>query len=78
MEKQRRDFVKQFAKYGAVLPSLAILNSCAAFAPKIRTIYVPERDAIMLRQDVHNVKVWAKAKDQMPMAGKMDLEEGWM
>jgi hypothetical protein len=47
-------------------------------APHIRTIYVPEGDAVMLRQDVPNVDIWAKAKDRLPMAGNMTLEEGWM
>jgi hypothetical protein len=47
-------------------------------APKVRTIYVPEGDAVMLRQDVKNVDIWAKAKDQAPVAGNMTLEEGWM
>jgi hypothetical protein len=48
-------------------------------APEVRTIYVPERDAIMLRQDVKNVKIWAKpAVVDDPLPGKMTLEEGWM
>lgn len=54
------------------------MQGCTAFAPKIRTIYVPEGDAVMLREDVHNVKIWAKAKDQAPLPGKMTLKEGWM
>jgi hypothetical protein len=32
----------------------------------------------MLRQDVQDVKIWAKTKDSEPVAGVMDLEEGWM
>lgn len=51
---------------------------CTLVAPRIKTIYVPEGDAVMLRQDVKGVKIWAKTKDQDPVAGKMTLEEGWM
>jgi hypothetical protein len=47
-------------------------------APKVKTIYVPEGDAVMLRQDVPNVDIWAKTKDSKPVAGNMTLEEGWM
>ncbi len=61
-----------------IIPFILVFASCSFLAPEIRTIYVPERDAIMLRQDVGNVKIWAKAKDQPPVPGRMDLEEGWM
>ena len=43
----------------------------------IRTVYVPEGDAVKLRQDVKNVKVWVKTKNDDIVAGKMDLYEGW-
>jgi hypothetical protein len=57
---------------------LLIIQGCTLMAPKIKTIYVPEGDAVMLRQDVKNVDIWAKTKDNEPVAGKMTLEEGWM
>ena len=55
-----------------------VLASCTLMASHVRTIYVPERDAIMLAQDVPNVDIWAKPADEDPLKGKMDLEEGWM
>lgn len=41
------------------------------------TVYVPEGDAVKLRQDVKGVKVWVKTKNDDIVAGKMDLHEGW-
>ena len=46
--------------------------SCAT-----RTVYVPEGDAVKLRETVKNVKVWVKTKNDDIVAGKMDLHEGW-
>ena len=74
MEKQKKGYMTKLMILGA---SLMVL-SCTWMAPKIKTIYVPEGDAVMLRQDVKNVNIWAKAKDQAPVPGKMTLEEGWM
>lgn len=54
-----------------------VFSGCSALAPHVRTIYVPEGDAIMLRQDVKDVDIWAKPADSPPVAGNMDLEEGW-
>jgi hypothetical protein len=42
-----------------------------------RTVYVPHGDAVRLRQDVKNVKVWVKTKDGEIVPGKMTLHEGW-
>ena len=69
----------KLTRRGANLLILSLMaQGCTALAPKIRTIYVPEGDAVMLREDVPNVKIWAKSKDQKPLPGKMTLEEGWM
>ena len=59
-----------------VLLTLLIFSGCANFAPKTRTVYVPEGDAIMLRQKVKGVDVWAKPSGE-PVPGTMDLWEGW-
>jgi len=75
METPKKDYMTKLMILGV---SLLILSSCTWMAPKIKTIYVPEGDAVMLRQDVKNVDIWAKAKDQAPVPGKMTLEEGWM
>jgi len=73
MEKLKIGFVIRLTILGVIL-----LSSCTLLAPQVRTIYVPEGDAVMLRQDVKDVDVWAKTKDRLPMAGNMTLEEGWM
>lgn len=40
-------------------------------------VYVPHGDAVRLRQDVKNVKVWVKTKDGEIVPGEMDLPNGW-
>lgn len=42
-----------------------------------RTIYVPEREPVMLREDIPNVKIWALDKNGEPVKGELDLKEGW-
>jgi len=42
-----------------------------------RTIYVPHGTPVRLRETVKNVKIWVKDADGEPVAGKMDLPEGW-
>lgn len=42
-----------------------------------RTIYVPEGAAVRLRQDVRNVKIWARDKDGEFVQGRETLPEGW-
>jgi hypothetical protein len=71
------DRLLAYIMMGILLLVLIIANGCTLMAPKIETIYVPERDAIMLRQDVKDVEIWAKPADQDPQPGEMDLEEGW-
>jgi len=42
-----------------------------------RTIYVPDGTPVRLRETIRNAKVWVLDKDGNPVAGKMDLPEGW-
>lgn len=42
-----------------------------------RTVYVPDGTAVRLRQDVKNVKIWAKDSDGEFVPGKITLSEGW-
>jgi hypothetical protein len=53
-----------------LLPIL-LLTGC------VRTIYVPHGTPVRLRQTVKDVKVWVKDSGGEPVAGKMDLYEGW-
>jgi hypothetical protein len=44
----------------------------------VKTVYVPEGDAVKLRETLKDVKVWVKpAKPAEPIAGKLTLYEGW-
>ena len=43
----------------------------------VRTIYVPHGTPVRLRETVKDVKVWVKDADGEPVAGRMDLYEGW-
>lgn len=65
----------------AVLPLLLIGTlSCVALcgagcAP--RTIYVPAGEPVRLRETIEDAKVWVLDADGKPIAGVMDLPEGW-
>ena len=43
----------------------------------VRTIYVPHGTPVRLRETVKDVKVWVKDADGEPVAGRMDIPEGW-
>ena len=43
----------------------------------VRTIYVPHGEPVRLRETVKDAKVWVLDADGKPVAGKMDLPEGW-
>ena len=53
-----------------LLPIL-LLTGC------VRTIYVPHGTPVRLRETVEDVRVWVKDADGKPVAGRMDLYEGW-
>ena len=53
-----------------LLPIL-LLTGC------VRTIYVPHGTPVRLRETVKDVKVWVKDAGGEPVAGRMDLPEGW-
>jgi len=51
---------------------VTLLAGCAA-----RTVYVPDGTPVRLRETVRNAKVWVKDADGEPVAGQMDIPEGW-
>ena len=53
-----------------LLPIL-LLTGC------VRTIYVPHGTPVRLRETLEDVKVWVKDANGQPVAGKMELPEGW-
>jgi len=42
-----------------------------------RTIYVPAGEPVRLRETILEARVWVRGADGKPVAGKMDLAEGW-
>ena len=60
---------------GVALPGMLLaallVGGCA------RTIYVPDGTPVRLRQTVRGVKVWVLDAGGRPVAGRMDLPEGW-
>lgn len=42
-----------------------------------RTVYVPAGEPVRLRETVKHAKVWVLDKTGQPVAGTMDLPEGW-
>ena len=49
-----------------------LFAGCAA-----RTVYVPDGTPVRLRETVRDAKVWVLDKNGRPVAGRMDLPEGW-
>ena len=56
----------------AFLVVLLALPGCGA-----RTVYVPSGEPVRLRETVKGAKVWVLDTDGKPVAGTMDLPEGW-
>lgn len=42
-----------------------------------RTIHVPDGEPVRLRETIREAKVWVMGADGKPVAGQMDLPEGW-
>ncbi len=61
-------------KHWLIIALLLLLLICGC---GVRTIYVPHGTPVRLRETVEDVKVWVKDADGKPVAGKMDLYEGW-
>ena len=49
-----------------------VLAGCAT-----RTVYVPHGEPVRLRETIHGAKVWVLDETGQPIAGRMDLPEGW-
>jgi hypothetical protein len=64
-------------KFIIIISIVYFASACTALAPHVRTVYVPAGDAIMLRKTVKDVDIWAKPAEGDPVAGNMDLMEGW-
>jgi len=60
-----------------LIPFLLPILLLTSGAGCVRTIYVPHGTPVRLRETVHNAKVWVKDADGKPVAGRMDVPEGW-
>ncbi|MGE4157608.1 MAG: hypothetical protein AB7F75_00760 [Planctomycetota bacterium] len=60
------------ARVGVLAFCLISLSGCFT-----RTIYVPDGTPVRLRETIRKAKVWVLDKDGNPVAGEMDLPEGW-
>ena len=60
-----------------LIPFLLPILLLTSGAGCVRTIYVPHGTPVRLRETVHNAKVWVKDADGVPVAGKMDIPNGW-
>jgi len=58
-----------------LLPFLLVILLLAGCA--VRTVYVPHGTPVGLRETIHDAKVWVKDAQGKPVAGRMDLPEGW-
>ena len=56
---------------------ILLLTGCGSGSLFTRTIYVPHGTPVRLRETVEDVKVWVKDADGQPVAGRMDIYEGW-
>ena len=56
---------------------ILLLTGCGSGSLFTRTIYIPHGTPVRLRETVQDAKVWVKDADGEPVAGKMDLPEGW-
>jgi hypothetical protein len=74
-EKLKRKVRSAWGKIAALLPPMLLavfLSGCSA-----RTVYVPNGTPVRLRETVRNAKVWVLGEDGKPVAGEMDISEGW-
>ena len=52
---------------------ICLLMGCKSFT----TVYVPDGQAVRLREPLRNVKVWIKTADGETVPGKVNIPEGW-
>lgn len=57
----------------------AVLVLCLLAVPGCfsRTVYVPSGEPVRIRKTVRGVSVWVMGSDGKPVAGTMDIPEGW-
>lgn len=64
-------------------PVLLILIAAVTFPlggcwfRQVRTVYIEDGQPVRLRETIKSAKVWVPGKDGTPVAGVVDLPEGW-
>lgn len=74
LQDRVRDTWARSAVILVLVLSLVVVTGCGRAT---RTIYVPPGEPVRLRETIRSVKVWVADKDGKPVAGRMDLPEGW-
>ena len=65
------------SKASAVLLAAALLLGPLLAGCGARTVYIPPGEPVRLRETVYGAKVWVVGEDGKPVAGRVDLREGW-
>ncbi|HUU30838.1 MAG TPA: hypothetical protein VMY69_01905 [Phycisphaerae bacterium] len=76
LRRRLRDGVRRhwFRAAAAGLAFIVVIGTCGCNA---RTIYVPDGTPVRLRETIRAAKVWVLDAEGRPVAGVMDLPEGW-
>jgi hypothetical protein len=75
-QPQLRDRLRAKVR-GAWAAGLVLLALLPVAGCQPRTIYVAAGEPVRLRETIKGAKVWVLDKDGQPVAGRMDLPEGW-
>ena len=71
-DRLRRRVRARWAKAALCMLLALSLAGCGT-----RTVYVPPGEPVRLRETIKRAKVWVLDADGKPVAGRMDLVEGW-
>jgi len=71
-DRLRRRVWNTWGKASLVLSLALFLPGCAT-----HTVYVPHGEPVRLRETIPGAKVWVLDETGQPIAGRMDLPEGW-
>lgn len=71
-DKLRRKVHRTWGRHLVVPLALILLPGCAT-----KTVYVRDGEPVRLRQTIRGAQVWVLDKSGQPVAGVMDLPEGW-